>query len=107
MPFEHYKKQLGEDGEIVDKLKESYEKIQVPKLSGLADHAAEELKHLEAEADKEVEEANERAKKIQEELERVRKQKEMLQTATVDEMLDSDPKLREEIDAEIERGEWY
>lgn len=107
VPFDHFRRELGEYSYIVDEIEQLYNQIEYPSLTRRGDEAAKEFAELEAAADEEVERAKASVAQVQQELEKVQREREMLKTATVEEMLEQNPELREEIDAEIERGEWY
>jgi ElaB/YqjD/DUF883 family membrane-anchored ribosome-binding protein len=107
VPFEEFKRDMGEDAHIVEEIEKLYNSISFPSLSTRGEDAKPEFAELERAAEDAVQQANANIEHLQKELEKVQRDREMLKTATVDQMLENDPELRDEIDDEIERGEWY
>eukprot|EP00238_Polyblepharides_amylifera_P006287 CAMPEP_0196579054 /NCGR_PEP_ID=MMETSP1081-20130531/16884_1 /TAXON_ID=36882 /ORGANISM="Pyramimonas amylifera, Strain CCMP720" /LENGTH=180 /DNA_ID=CAMNT_0041898497 /DNA_START=104 /DNA_END=643 /DNA_ORIENTATION=+ len=104
--WEDHKKASGQP-ELVAKYEEAFKKLQVPKYQG--DDAAKVSAHF-AELEKEATIASAASEKriieLEAELAQAQNAMSKLETITIDEILEEDPKLKEEVQSAIRAGEW-
>jgi hypothetical protein len=106
--FDHYRKQLPANKDLVDLFEKTQKALKFPPYKGSEEaRLAEKMQALSKQALEIEAAAVKRIAELQLELAAVKKESERMATLTVDEVLDSDPKLAAELDKEIKDDKWY
>lgn len=105
--FAKYRKQTNSP-EIVDMFEKAYASLKLPKYqSGEIEEVTKAFKELELEAKKSAELSLKRIAELELEMKALHEERESLERVTMDEIFEKEPEMREKINEQIKKDEWF
>mmetsp|Transcript_7281 Transcript_7281/g.21452 ORF Transcript_7281/g.21452 Transcript_7281/m.21452 type:complete len:202 (-) Transcript_7281:83-688(-) len=100
----YWKKQV--DPQLVSEFEKALNTMPIPEFKDDSGEQDAEFEKLHAEAKEMAKHAEQRLKEIRQEIKQTKAEMAKIATLTVDDVLESDPELREKLQAEIAAGKW-